>query len=289
MRESNYTMSILSLDSRKIIIVTVIAIIAFTGVYTFYTGNWQRGQAPLMDVSLSECSGSLTILYDNYDYDSSCQAEWGFSCLVELEDQTILFDTGGEPDVLMDNIEALGVDPMDIDCIVISHEHWDHIGGIHAVLDVNSEVTVYLPACFSNEFKEWVGLKADVVETENATMICDSVCTTRVLHEGVSEQSLMIETCEGIILITGCSHPGVHNLVEDAANLTGEDVYFVMGGYHLGGASEHMLNVIIHRMEECGVEKVAPTHCTGDDSIDAFNEAWGDDCLTVGVGFRMEF
>ena len=149
-------MSILSLDSRKIIIVTVIAIITFTGVYTFYTGNWQRGQAPLMDVSLSECSGSLTILYDNYDYDSSCQAEWGFSCLVELEDQTILFDTGGEPDVLMDNIEALGVDPMDIDCIVISHEHWDHIGGIHAVLDVNSEVTVYLPACFSNEFKEWV-------------------------------------------------------------------------------------------------------------------------------------
>lgn len=282
-------MSIPSLDSRKIVIVIVVAIVAFTGLYTFYSGNWQCAQAPLMDVSLSECSGSLTILYDNYDYDSSCRAEWGFSCLVEIEEMTLLFDTGGEPDVLMDNIDALGVDPMDIDCIVISHEHWDHIGGIHSILDINSEVTVYLPACFSNEFMAGVRDRAEVVETENATMICDSVSTTRVLHEGVSEQSLMIETCEGIILLTGCSHPGVHNLVEDAVNLTGEDVYFVMGGYHLGGASDHMLNLIIHRMEECGVEKVAPTHCTGDDSIAVFNEAWGEDCLTVGVGFRMDF
>jgi 7,8-dihydropterin-6-yl-methyl-4-(beta-D-ribofuranosyl)aminobenzene 5'-phosphate synthase len=208
---------------------------------------------------------------------------------VELEDMTILFDTGGEPEVLVGNINALGVNPMDIDCIVISHEHWDHIGGIHSILDVNDEVTVYLPACFTREFKAGVRAKAEVIETDNATMICDSVCTTRVLHERVSEQALMIETCEGIILLTGCSHPGIDNLVQDTVDLTGEDVYLVMGGYHLGDASEHTLNLIIHSMEENGVMKVAPSHCTGDESIDAFEEAWGENYLRVGVGFRMDF
>ena len=104
-------------------------------------------------LTLEECSGTLTILYDNNPFEESCVSEWGFSCLVELEDKTILFDTGGDPEVFAHNIEALGVDVTEIDCVVLSHEHWDHVGGIDVVLDANPDVSVYLPETFPYHIK----------------------------------------------------------------------------------------------------------------------------------------
>lgn len=129
-------------------------------------------EAPQHTLTLEECSGTLTILYDNNPYEESCMTEWGFSCLVELEDKTILFDTGGDPEVFAHNIDALGVDITEIDCVVLSHEHWDHVGGIDVVLDANPDVSVYLPKTFPYHIKSNIRVKgATVVETSNATVI----------------------------------------------------------------------------------------------------------------------
>ncbi len=247
-------------------------------------------EAPQHTLTLEECGGTLTILYDNNPFEESCMTEWGFSCLVELEDKTILFDTGGDPEVFAHNIEALGVDVTEIDCIVLSHEHWDHVGGIDVVLDANPDVSVYLPETVPYHIKSNVRLKgAEVVETSNATVICEGVATTRVLDANPDEQALIINTENGLILVTGCSHPGVENLARDALNLTGGEIYLAVGGYHLRGATRAQLDGLVEEMKELGVEKIAPTHCSGDLARLAFSEGYGDDYVEAGVGFRMDF
>ena len=275
--------------SRSLLIIISLALVIAGAGYVWYTQT--QVEPPVQyEITLEECSGTLTVLYDNYEHDSSCQAEWGFSCLVELEETTILFDTGGEEEVLEDNIYALGVEVDEIDCIVISHEHWDHIGGINAILSENSDVTVYLPACFTEETKSGVrATGATVVETDGATLVCPGVATTNVLRGPPREQSLMIATDEGLIILTGCSHPGVHNIVENAINLTGLDVRLVMGGYHLRGTTGLALDGIISDVREMGVETVAPSHCTGDAAIVEFMQEWGEDCIRIGVGYRSDF
>lgn len=247
-------------------------------------------EAPQYALTLEECSGTLTILYDNNPFEESCMTAWGFSCLVELEDKTILFDTGGDPEVFAHNIEALGVDVTEIDCIVLSHEHWDHVGGIDVVLDANPDVSVYLPETVPYHIKSNIRVKgATVVETSNATVICEGVATTRVLDANPDEQALIINTENGLILVTGCSHPGVENLARDALNLTGGEIYLAVGGYHLRGATRAQLDGLVEEMKELGVEKIAPTHCSGDLARLAFSEGYGDDYVEAGVGFRMDF
>lgn len=247
-------------------------------------------EAPQYALTLEECSGTLTILYDNNPFEERCMTAWGFSCLVELEDKTILFDTGGDPEVFAHNIEALGVDVTEIDCIVLSHEHWDHVGGIDVVLDANPDVSVYLPETVPYHIKSNIRVKgATVVETSNATVICEGVATTRVLDANPDEQALIINTENGLILVTGCSHPGVENLARDALNLTGGEIYLAVGGYHLRGATRAQLDGLVEEMKELGVEKIAPTHCSGDLARLAFSEGYGDDYVEAGVGFRMDF
>jgi 7,8-dihydropterin-6-yl-methyl-4-(beta-D-ribofuranosyl)aminobenzene 5'-phosphate synthase len=247
-------------------------------------------EAPRSTLSLEECSGTLTILYDNNPYDDECTTDWGFSCLIELEDEIILFDTGGDPGILAHNMDALGVDVAEIDRVVLSHRHGDHVGGIDVVLDANPGVPVYLPETFPYHLKSSIrGKGGEVVETSNATLVCGGVATTRVLDANPDEQALIVNTPLGLILVTGCSHPGVENLARDALNLTGGEIYLAVGGFHLGGATRAQLEALVEEMKELGVLKVAPTHCSGDLARQVFSEGYGEDYFEAGVGFSMGF
>jgi 7,8-dihydropterin-6-yl-methyl-4-(beta-D-ribofuranosyl)aminobenzene 5'-phosphate synthase len=276
--------------SKWLPIAVVVIVIVFAVVFLPMRLPRDGEEAQRRTLSLHERSGTLTILYDNNPFDDRCMSEWGFSCLIELDDKTILFDTGGDPAVLAHNMEALGVDVTEIDCIVLSHEHGDHVGGINVVLDANPGVSVYLPETFPYHIKSNIRVKgAEVIETSNATVICEGVATTRVLDANPDEQALIINTVEGLILVTGCSHPGVENLARDAFNLTGGEIHLVIGGYHLGGASRTQLDALVEEMKELGVKKVAPTHCSGDLARQAFREGYGEDYVEAGVGFSMDF
>ncbi len=245
---------------------------------------------PGYEISLEECSGNLTILYDNNPYDPDLETAWGFSCLIELEEETILFDTGGEGRILSDNMEKLGVDPDEIDYVVLSHVHQDHIGGLYTFLDANSNVTVFIPDSFPYHVKSSIRVRgADVVEVRNATHVCEGTATTGILGTDIEEQSLMVNTPEGLLVVTGCSHPGIVGIVEKAIELTCEEVWLVVGGFHLGGHSEAAINGIISDLKGLGVEKIAPTHCSGDTARRLFEEAYGEDYVEAGVGFSLAF
>lgn len=269
-----------------------IVVAAAVAVYFLAPGilGWDEAAKGEAALALVERSGRFTILYDNVPFNGSCATEWGFSCLVELGDDTVLFDTGGDPEVLAHNVEVLGVDLAEVDCLVLSHEHWDHTGGLGLVLEANSDLTVYLPASFPYHIKSRVrDSGATLVETWNATLICPGVATTRVLDFNPDEQALMVNTGEGLVLITGCSHPGVQNLVRAAEEATGLDVSFVFGGFHLGGADRASLDSLVAELKDLGVQRAAPTHCSGDLARLAFSAGFGEDYVEMGVGWRMFF
>lgn len=226
----------------------------------------------------------ITIVYDNNAYDERLVTAWGFSCYINVDNVTVLFDTGGDARILLDNMAKLNLNVEEIDVIVLSHIHGDHVGGLFGVLELNSQVKVYLPASFPDEFKNEVKkYGCEVVEVKDAVKISHGLATTGEL-DAIKEQSLMIAMSKGLVVITGCAHPGVVNIVKKAKELTDMDIYLVMGGFHLTGASESTILSIIEQLKELEVKKVAPCHCSGDLARKLFKEKFGEDYLEVGVG-----
>lgn len=232
----------------------------------------------------------LTIIYDNNLYDPRLEAVWGFSCLIEGLEETILFDTGGDSQTLLSNMEKLGIDPAIVDNVVISHVHFDHIGGLSGFLDKNSNVTVYLPKSLPGGIKDDVkNHRAKLVEVSGPMKIYKGVYSTGELYGPPKEQSLVINSKKGLIVITGCAHPGVVNIVKKAKEMfPDENVYLVLGGFHLTGASDSQLRDIIKDFRELGVQKAAPCHCSGDRCRELFKEAYGEGFIEAGVGKRLE-
>jgi 7,8-dihydropterin-6-yl-methyl-4-(beta-D-ribofuranosyl)aminobenzene 5'-phosphate synthase len=231
---------------------------------------------------------TLTIMYDNYKHDESLQAEWGFSCLIQGTEQTVLFDTGGDAKVLAANFKKLNIDPNIIDTVVISHMHWDHINGLEWLVTENGHLKIYLPDSAPEEKVQELQGKADSVTLVSQTQcICPGVFSTGTLQQNVPEQALCVETPEGTLVIVGCSHPGIVQILKKAKELSGEEIYLAFGGFHLGGYSREQIESIIKEIKELGAKKIGPTHCTGDRAIAMFKEAWGQNYVSMGVGKQL--
>ena len=117
--------------------------------------------------------------------------------------------------------------------------------------------------------------------------ICLAVFSTGELGSGIKEQSLIVETKAGLVLITGCAHPGIVHITATAREQRDQEVHLILGGFHLGSTSESRLAGIVEQLQALGVEKVAPSHCSGDMAIRLFADAWKDDCLSSGCGARI--
>jgi 7,8-dihydropterin-6-yl-methyl-4-(beta-D-ribofuranosyl)aminobenzene 5'-phosphate synthase len=231
---------------------------------------------------------SITIAYDNSRYDDRLETAWGLSCVVEIAAGTILFDTGGDGSMFLRNMEKLGLDPGGIDSVVLSHIHRDHVGGLEAFLKCNSDVLVYLPASFPQSFKDGVRSHgARLEEVRDPRELLPGVHTTGELDGGIKEQSLVVETKQGLLVVTGCAHPGIVNVVREARGIAGNEVHLVLGGFHLGGASTAQIESVVESFVQMGVEKVAPCHCTGENARSLFHQRYGDNYIESGAGRRM--
>jgi len=250
--------------------------------------TWTR---PAPTATPTEAVGgvTITITYDNNEYDERLETAWGFSCLVEGMEETILFDTGGDGALLLRNMRTLGIDPGIVDTVVISHIHGDHVGGLSSFLEESPAVTVYLPQSFPEDIKDATSeAGAEIIEVGEPVEICEHVHSTGELGDWIKEQSLVIETPQGLVVITGCAHPGVVNIVRQAKELVEGEVHLVLGGFHLGGSSEVKIAGIVEDFQQLGVQKVAPCHCSGDVARRLFKEAYGEDFTLAGVGSRLK-
>jgi 7,8-dihydropterin-6-yl-methyl-4-(beta-D-ribofuranosyl)aminobenzene 5'-phosphate synthase len=227
----------------------------------------------------------ITVLYDNNPGPEGLKAEWGFACLIEGAEKRILFDTGGNPASLLANMDSLSIDPGSFDIIVLSHSHYDHTGGVHGVLEKNSDVKVFVPESFMESFKRKLSeAGAEVIEVEAPVDICAGVSSVGQMGESIKEQSLILSTDRGLIVITGCAHPGIVSIVDKAREVTGESVLFAMGGFHVALAGDKLLNDLIEGFRAAGVAYAAPCHCSGDRARHLFAEAFGENYVELAVG-----
>ena len=173
----------------------------------------------------------VTIVYDN-EANPGFKSGWGFSCLIENKEK-ILFDTGDNGEKLIYNMKKLNIEPKDIGKVAISHNHWDHTGGLNKFLEANDKAQVLHPESFSK-----------------CTEICTGIYSTGALGNSIKEQSLVINTQKGNLIVTGCAHPGLENIIEEAGQLG--TIYGVMGGFH--GFSK------LEKLQKIGL--IAPCHCT---------------------------
>ena len=227
----------------------------------------------------------ITVVYDNNPYKEGLGSAWGFSCLITGIEKTILFDTGGDGSILLDNIGKLAIELNNIDTVVLSHIHGDHTGGLGSFLEKNPNVTVYLPKSFPKRFKDKVrGHGADIVEVKQSLKICENVYSTGQPGMLIKEQSLIIRTEAGLIVITGCAHPGIVKIVDAAKELLKDDILLVMGGFHLEWATTGKIEKIISAFERLNVRYAGPCHCSGDRARAAFEKHFGENYINIGAG-----
>jgi len=253
---------------------------------------------------------TITVTYDNNTYKKELETEWGFAAFITGTDpqprlatgvagawKNILFDTGGGP-LLLDNMEKLAIDPNGVDVVVLSHIHGDHTGGLGGFLEKNSNVIVYLPVSFPKKFKDNArdyGAKIIEVnpvrsktsisnEVKESLQICENVYSTGQLGKLIKEQSLIIRTDKGLVVITGCAHPGIVNIVSTVKDLIKDDVLLVMGGFHLEWATKGRIEKIISAFKQLGVRSVGPCHCSGHKARSLFEKHFGSSYINIGVG-----
>jgi len=232
----------------------------------------------------------VTIVYDNNAFDERLRTGWGFACVVEGLAKTILFDTGADGAVLLTNMARAGFKPEQVDTVVLSHIHGDHTGGLAAFLRANPRVSVCVPRVFPAEFKAAIRRAgAQLAEADGPCKVCEGAWTTGVLTQGIAEHGLTVTSAQGPVVITGCAHPGVARLVDAARRHARSPVHAVLGGFHMGGASDQQIHAAIQGLRKAGVQRAAPCHCSGDRARELMKEAFGEGYLPSGVGTRLVF
>jgi len=266
----------------------------------------------------------ITVLYDAFGKDPALQKDWGYAALVEYGGKRILFDTGNNPDVLEQNAKAKRVDLSKLDFVVMSHRHGDHMGGLSYLLRVNPSVKIYapkggfgvygadLPSTFYRKDpalppeqryydgappevmrfgSAWPGANFELVE-KNAEITPDIHLIALVSDKPgtleLRELSLAINTPDGMVIVVGCSHPGVDRIIAAAATIN-PHIHLIAGGFHLVVTSDAEIEKVVAILHDTyKVEYVAPGHCTGEPAFTALKKAFGERYLYAGLGTTVE-
>ena len=274
-------------------------------------------------IAAAEPTGQITIIYDAFGTDTAMKKDWGFSALVEISGKRILFDTGNDPDIFAANIKAKNIDLTSIDFVVLSHRHSDHMAGLNHVLSVNPTVKIYapkegfgiygssLPSSFYRkdetlppEMRYYGGKPPEVIKSGTAwqranielidktTEIAPGITLLALVSDApgtkeLKELSLAVNTADGVVLVVGCSHPGIEKIVEAAAAINPK-IRLIAGGFHLVAAPDEVIARAVAMLKDTfKVESIAPGHCTGEPTFAALKQAYGDRYLYAGVGTSM--
>ncbi|MBP7529074.1 MAG: MBL fold metallo-hydrolase [Syntrophorhabdaceae bacterium] len=229
----------------------------------------------------------IKILFDSKKEDIRYFVGWGVSYLMNHD---LLFDAGESEDMLFHNMASMNVRPEQIRKIVISHEHWDHVGGLWRLLMGNPGVNVYVCPGVSREFKDRIAsFDASLIEVEPFMEIDRDMYTSGEVpgtcrYGKIPEQALILRSNKGITVVTGCAHDGIADILALIHERMPDPIHLVLGGFHTLDLSTFLVRSVIKRFQQMGVGKVAPTHCTGNEATRLFKEVYGADFVEVVVG-----
>ncbi|MDD3088883.1 MAG: MBL fold metallo-hydrolase [Candidatus Omnitrophica bacterium] len=229
----------------------------------------------------------VKVLYDNRAKRGFVPGH-GFACLL---DGAVLFDTGEASQSLLDNMKKMMVSPGEIKAVVLSHEHWDHTGGLWEVIKRCPGIKVYACPSFSETFKKCVVESGGELVLAGGPMdIAPGIMTTGEIgavykDQYIAEQALIVKGDKGFSVITGCAHPGLLPMLKRIKETLGvPEFYMVFGGFHLTGMGMEEITGVISDMKSIGVYKVGPMHCTGDKAIRMFGGQYHGNFVPVKAG-----
>jgi 7,8-dihydropterin-6-yl-methyl-4-(beta-D-ribofuranosyl)aminobenzene 5'-phosphate synthase len=227
---------------------------------------------------------TITYLYDNTAAAPGVTADWGFSCLVEGHGARVLFDTGTKPEILTHNARALRVDLRRLDAVVLSHDHGDHTAGFPALGPRPG-----LPVFYAQGFNPTVvaalrGSGAKLVPVSKSVQVLPGFRTSDEFGTTIREEALIVDARDGLVVIVGCSHPGIVTMLRQIKTSSGRPIHTIVGGFHLGQASADEVARIVADVRELGLVRVGATHCTGAEAIRVFKGAYGGHFIPGGVG-----
>lgn len=238
-------------------------------------------------------STTIHMIYNNTGRSQHLKTAWGLSVWIETKNGAILFDTGGKGSILMENIQNLDIDITRLNAVVISHRHWDHKNGLKTVL----EKTNYKPAVFvvENDLDEFRKNfpEANIMNVKEPTEIDTGCWSTGQLNQsasgdGIDEQSLILVQNDATVVLTGCSHPGIVNIVKETRKIfPSKSIELVAGGFHLLQKKEHEIKQIAEELFALDVNRIAPSHCTGDKAIEYFRKTWGNRFIDFNIGDKQ--
>ena len=231
----------------------------------------------------------LTIVYDNRAVEPF-KADWGFSALIELEEQTILFDTGAKPEILEHNLKCADFSVDEVDAVFISHNHWDHVGGLPLVIEKGGHFELYIPEPDCYEYEDKLPEKVVCVPVAAPTYLTERAISTGIMPTGLElpeyEQALIITTQMGPVLVVGCSHPGIVEVAKRAVSIVGETLFLTVGGFHLYKSTREEIEEVVRELSRF-TRFVAPCHCTGELGIEVFAEVFGDNFIDAKAGVEI--
>jgi 7,8-dihydropterin-6-yl-methyl-4-(beta-D-ribofuranosyl)aminobenzene 5'-phosphate synthase len=275
----------------------------------------------LAHMAVAGTPNRVTILYDSFGKSPTLTMDWGFAALVDYGGKRILFDTGNNAQIFEHNVKAAGVDLQKLDFVVMSHRHGDHMGGLAYLLKVNPTVKIYAPKERSGvygddqpsstwyredpslpaEQRYYSGAPPEIIHMGEAwpsanfqlidknTEIVPGMYLIALVSDKpgtleLRELSLAIRTPDGLVLVVGCSHPGVEHIVQEASAID-PHINLLFGGLHQIQAPDPEVERIARVLhDQYKLERIAPGHCTGEPEFAALKKTFGDHYLYAGVG-----
>ncbi|NQT28919.1 MAG: MBL fold metallo-hydrolase [Candidatus Omnitrophica bacterium] len=233
----------------------------------------------------------IKIIFDKEKIADKYFCGWGTSYIIGNK---TLFDTGEKAEYTLKNLKALDVDISGIERIVISHNHWDHLGGLWDLLNINKNIEVFTCPDFVREFNQKLS-SYNFKVVDKFFKICENIYTSgpfkgRYKDKEIEEQALLVKTDKGVSVICGCSHPGVIKFIEKAKDEFPEHkIYAVLGGFHLIDEDNRVIRYLTEEIRNLGVESIGPSHCTGFEATNVFKEVYAENFWDVKVGqeFRL--
>jgi 7,8-dihydropterin-6-yl-methyl-4-(beta-D-ribofuranosyl)aminobenzene 5'-phosphate synthase len=228
---------------------------------------------------------TIRVIYDNFVKTPGLAADWGYAILIDGLEKQVLFDTGAKPDVFGGNAAKMALDLRRVDLLALSHQHTDHTGGTPAFVAQRRDIPVLMPQRFTDAFTaqmEASGLRP--VLAGAPARICPHLYTSGQFDHAIAEQALVLDTRQGLVVMTGCSHPGIVAMLRTIKTAFGKNVSMVFGGFHLLEKSEQETGAIIADMKALGVQRCGATHCTGEAQIAQFKRAFGANYVELGAG-----
>ena len=269
----------------------------------------------------------ITVIVDNKrDKSKALGSEWGLALLIEHTGKKILLDTGGS-DLFLKNMRKLGTDVADVDCAVLSHAHCDHANGMPAFFTNNSKAKFYLRESTSDNCYGKIGFlhfyagiprrilsdyQDRIVMVSGDYSIMDGVYLIPHKTEGLSfigkkggmyrrtpqglipddfshEQSLVIDTAKGLVILNSCSHSGVENIINEVhSTFPDKHIYALIGGFHLFSKPAPVIRDIARAVDMMEIDLICTGHCTKERAYRILKKELGDRLIQMKVGLCIE-